>query len=185
LPDHAPLSARPSSLTGGAFSWGLPVGVAVRLAAPIRFDGAAPTASKGSPNAIDVHVGSRVRLRRTLLGMSQEKLGDALGLTFQQVQKYERGANRVGSSRLFDLTRILDVPVSYFFDEMSASTSARSPGDLRGTPEPKPLAFEPDPMAKRETLELVRAYYRITDAPVRKRVFEVAKSLAKADATVS
>jgi transcriptional regulator with XRE-family HTH domain len=112
--------------------------------------------------------------------MSQEKLGDAIGLTFQQVQKYERGANRVGSSRLFDLARVLDVPVSYFFDEMSASTSARSPGRLRGMAEQKPLPFEPDPMAKRETLELVRAYYRITDSRVRKRVFELTKSLANA-----
>ena len=75
-----------------------------------------------SPNPIDVQVGSRVRLRRNMLGLSQEKLGEAIGLTFQQVQKYERGANRVGSSRLFDLARVLDVPVSYFFDEMSAST---------------------------------------------------------------
>ena len=140
------------------------------------------TASQGKPNPVDMHVGSRVRLRRTLLGMSQEKLGDALALTFQQVQKYERGANRVGASRLFDLTRILDVPVSYFFDEMSASTSARSPGQLLGHAAQKPLAFEADPMAKRETLELVRAYYRITDARVRKRVFELTKSLAKADA---
>ena len=142
-------------------------------------------ASKGNPNAIDVHVGSRIRLRRTLLGMSQEKLGDAIGLTFQQVQKYERGANRVSSSRLFDLTRVLDVPVSYFFDEMSASISARSPGRLSGTVEQKPLAFEPDPMVKRETLELVRAYYRLTDARVRTRVFELTKSLAKTGAGAS
>jgi len=132
------------------------------------------------PNPIDVHVGARVRMRRMLLGMSQERLGEAIGLTFQQVQKYERGANRVGSSRLFDLARVLDVPVSYFFDEMSASTSARSPGRLRGMAEQKPLPFEPDPMAKRETLELVRAYYRITDSRVRKRVFELTKSLANA-----
>src|SRR5438477_6388256 len=83
------------------------------------------------PNPIDVHVGGRVRLRRTLLGMSQEKLGDAIGLTFQQVQKYERGANRVSSSRLFDLARVLDVLFAYFFDEMSASTSARSPSQVR------------------------------------------------------
>jgi transcriptional regulator with XRE-family HTH domain len=70
------------------------------------------------PSPIDIHVGSRVRLRRTLLGMSQERLGDALGLTFQQVQKYERGVNRVGASRLFDISRVLDVPISYFFDDM-------------------------------------------------------------------
>ena len=78
----------------------------------------------GVPKPVDVHVGSRVRLRRTMLGMSQEKLGHAIGVTFQQVQKYERGANRVGASRLHEISRILDVPVSYFFDEMSAATAA-------------------------------------------------------------
>ena len=111
----------------------------------------------GIPNPIDVHVGSRVRLRRTLLGLSQEKLGEAIGLTFQQVQKYERGANRIGASRLFDLSRVLDVPIGYFFEDMSDEVAARSPRLIRGlaeTPEP----YEPDPMAKRETLELVRAY---------------------------
>jgi len=73
------------------------------------------TDREGRPSPIDVHVGSRIRLRRTLLGMSQERLGEALGLTFQQVQKYERGVNRVGASRLFDLSRVLDVPISFFF----------------------------------------------------------------------
>src|SRR4051794_36261191 len=77
-------------------------------------------ASKGFPNPIDVHVGNRIRLRRTLLGMSQERLAEQIGLTFQQVQKYERGTNRVSSSRLFDLSRVLDVPIRYFFEEMSA-----------------------------------------------------------------
>src|SRR5512134_3751494 len=72
----------------------------------------------GVPNPVDIHVGSRVRLRRTLLGLSQEKLGEAVGLTFQQIQKYERGANRIGASRLFEFSRILDVPVSFFFDDM-------------------------------------------------------------------
>jgi transcriptional regulator with XRE-family HTH domain len=86
----------------------------------------------GKPNPIDVHVGSRVRLRRTLLGMSQEKLGEAIGLTFQQVQKYERGANRIGSSRLFDLARVLDVPVAYFFEEMTPETAARTPSRIKG-----------------------------------------------------
>ena len=77
----------------------------------------------GRPSPIDVHVGTRIRLRRTLLGMSQEKLGEALGLTFQQVQKYERGVNRVGASRLFDLSRVLDVPISFFFDDLPDSLS--------------------------------------------------------------
>jgi transcriptional regulator with XRE-family HTH domain len=136
-------------------------------------------ASQGFPNPIDVHVGARIRQRRTLLGMSQEKLGEAIGLTFQQVQKYERGANRVGSSRLFDLARVLDVPVSYFFEDMSAGTASKSPSRLRGLTEPKPEPFEPDPLAKRETLELVRAYYRIADPAVRKRVFELTKALGR------
>ena len=82
---------------------------------------------RAGPHPVDVHVGSRIRMRRTLLGMSQEKLGDALALTFQQVQKYERGANRVGASRLFEISQILDVPVSFFFEEMSAETAALTP----------------------------------------------------------
>jgi transcriptional regulator with XRE-family HTH domain len=134
----------------------------------------------GTPNAVDVHVGSRVRLRRTLLGMSQEKLGEAIGLTFQQVQKYERGANRIGASRLFDLSRVLDVPVSFFFEDMPDAVAARSPALARsGTEEQED--FEPDPLAKRETLELVRAYYRIPDPLVRKRLFEMTKALAVAN----
>jgi transcriptional regulator with XRE-family HTH domain len=128
---------------------------------------------------VDIHVGGRVRLRRTLLGMSQEKLGDAIGLTFQQVQKYERGANRIGSSRLYDLSRVLDVPVGFFFDDMPTAVSTRSPAQVRGLAE-EPSTYEPDPMAKRETLELVRAYYKITDPQVRKRLFEMTKALAAA-----
>jgi transcriptional regulator with XRE-family HTH domain len=132
--------------------------------------------ASGKPNPVDVHVGARVRLRRTLLGMSQEKLGEALGLTFQQVQKYERGANRVGASRLFDLSRVLDVPVSFFFDDMSGEVEALSPRLISGLTE-EPASFEADPLTKRETLELVRAYYRITDPQVRRRVLDLAKAL--------
>ena len=131
------------------------------------------------PDPVDVHVGSRVRLRRTLLGMSQEKLGDALGLTFQQVQKYERGANRIGSSRLFQLSKILDVPVSFFFDDMETASAAGA----RGMSDANSVPFEAEQLARRETLELVRAYYRITEPTVRKRIFELVKSVAatKAD----
>lgn len=136
-------------------------------------------ARDGQPNPIDMHVGARLRQRRTLLGMSQERLADSLGITFQQVQKYERGANRVGSSRLFDVARVLDVPVAYFFEEMSAGVASKTPSRLRGLSESRSEPFELDPMAKRETLELVRAYYRITDPVVRKRVFELTKSLGK------
>jgi transcriptional regulator with XRE-family HTH domain len=129
---------------------------------------------------IDVHVGSRVRLRRTLLGMSQEKLGGALGLTFQQVQKYERGVNRIGASRLFDLARVLDVPIGFFFDDMPDSMGG--PGSsfrtrLTGFAETGE-GSEGDTLHKRETLELVRAYYRITEPAVRKRVFDLIKGLA-------
>jgi transcriptional regulator with XRE-family HTH domain len=133
----------------------------------------------GKPNPVDVHVGSRVRLRRTMLGMSQEKLGEAIGLTFQQVQKYERGANRIGASRLFELSRVLDVPVSFFFDDMPTDAAARAARAQGEDGEP----LELDPMAKRETLELVRAYYRINDSGVRKKVFELAKALARAGDT--
>jgi transcriptional regulator with XRE-family HTH domain len=136
-------------------------------------------ASKGFPNPVDVHVGTRVRLRRTLLGLSQEKLGEAIGLTFQQVQKYERGANRVGSSRLYDLSRVLDVPIAYFFDEMPNGVQDKSPSRLMGLAHPPAVEYEPDPMAKRETLELVRAYYRITEPSVRKRLFDLIKSIAR------
>ncbi len=127
-----------------------------------------------APHPIDVHVGSRVRLRRTLLGMSQEKLGEGLGLTFQQVQKYERGVNRIGSSRLYQLARILDVPVSFFFDDIPEAAEGATPG-LREEPV-EPL--ERDPMVKRETLELVRAYYRISEPAARKRLFELTKAMA-------
>jgi transcriptional regulator with XRE-family HTH domain len=127
------------------------------------------------PNPTDVHVGSRVRLRRTLLGMSQEKLGEAIGLTFQQVQKYERGANRVGASRLYDLSRVLDVPVAFFFEEMAPVQPASENAPAGTVPE----RHESDPMMKRETLELVRAYYKIPDQHVRRRLFDLAKALAK------
>lgn len=115
--------------------------------------------------------------------MSQEKLGEAIGLTFQQVQKYERGANRIGASRLFNLSQVLDVPVSFFFDDMPQET-ATAPVLGDEDDEERVVEFEPDPMAKRETLELVRAYYRITDPSVRKRLFELTKAVANNGAGV-
>jgi transcriptional regulator with XRE-family HTH domain len=141
------------------------------------------------PNPIDVHVGKRLRLRRTLLGMSQERLGELLGLTFQQIQKYERGVNRIGSSRLYELGQILDVPVSFFFDDMVGS---RLPGSVNGAL--PGLAEEAASfhrnldgtllLERRETLELVRAYYRISDSQVRKRLFELAKALGNPEAVL-
>jgi len=135
----------------------------------------------GTPNPVDIHVGSRVRLRRTLLGLSQEKLGEAVGLTFQQIQKYERGANRIGASRLFEFSRILDVPVSFFFDDMPDLMSSEEAQSAWGLSDQPHSSLDPDPLTRRETLELVRAYYRIGDPQVRKRLFELAKSLGNAE----
>ena len=122
------------------------------------------TIAEYGPHPVDVHVGGLVRQRRTLVGMSQAGLGKALGLTFQQVQKNERGVNRIGASRLYQLSHILDVPVEYFFEGLEKKASGRSPNDV---------------MAKRETLELVRAYYHIRDPKVRKALFAVTKAMAK------
>ncbi len=133
----------------------------------------------GIPNPVDVHVGARLRQRRTLLGMTQTNLGKALGVGFQQVQKYENGMNRISASRLFALSRLLDVPVEYFFDDMPTAVAASSPAQGGGRTK-KPPRYEPDPMAKRETLELVRAYYKIKDADVRKRLYAMVKTLGAA-----
>jgi transcriptional regulator with XRE-family HTH domain len=131
-------------------------------------------------NAVDLHVGKRVRLRRTLLGMSQEQLGTELNITFQQVQKYERGANRVSASRLWDIGQILDVPINYFFDDMTENTMRSSPRRVSRGSEVVDLSDEQikDPMARRETLELVRTYYTIEKPLVRKRISEMVKSMA-------
>ena len=125
------------------------------------------------PNPVDVRVGARVRLRRNMLGLSQEKLGEAIGLTFQQVQKYERGANRIGASRLYELGGVLGVPVQFFFDETDPVHAP--PVGFAETPQE---GFDSDPMRKRETVELVDAYYGITDVAARRRLFDLAKALA-------
>jgi transcriptional regulator with XRE-family HTH domain len=138
--------------------------------------GARPKIDQPSP--VDVHVGARVRLRRTLLGMSQEKLGNAVGLTFQQIQKYERGANRIGASRLFEMSRILEVPIQFFFDEMASEPAAARYEPAIGEIDHKSELPEQDPIMKRETLELVRAYYRIPEPQIRRRLFDLAKALA-------
>src|SRR4051794_3900434 len=127
------------------------------------------------PNPIDIRVGARLRLRRNMLGLSQEKLGEAIGLTFQQVQKYERGANRIGASRLHELSRVLDMPISFFFDDTDP-VRARATGSF---PEPPTEAFETDRLRKVETLELVQAYFSIEDGRVRRRLLDFAKALAE------
>jgi transcriptional regulator with XRE-family HTH domain len=136
-------------------------------------------ASRCFPDPIDVHVGSRVRLRRTLLGISQVTLAEALGLTFQQVQKYETGANRVSSSRLFDLARKLDVPLLYFFDEMAAGVREQTPSMLMEMKRLPEFRHQTSLMERRETMELVSAYYRIRDSAVRKRVLDLTRTVAE------
>ncbi len=131
------------------------------------------------PVDVDVHVGGRGRLRRTLLGMSQRNLGKALDLTFQQVQKYESGKDRIAASRLYHLSHILDVPLSYFFDDMPPLEEADASGLRGGVQEPT----APGLMDKRETLELVRAYYRIRDPKVRDAIRRMAIALAKGAGT--
>ncbi len=123
------------------------------------------TVAEFGPHPVDVHVGSRVRLRRTLLGMSQTDLAEVLGLTFQQVQKYEKGVNRISASRLYHLSLIFGVPVESFFEEIEEEGSASSPDDV---------------MLTRETMELVRAYYRIRDPEVREALHAMIKATAKA-----
>ena len=130
-------------------------------------------------NAIDIHVGKRVRLRRTLLGMSQEQLGVTLDLTSQQVQKYESGANRISASRLWDISQVLDVTIGYFFEDMSSETKLASPRKVSINLKKIPSEyFESDPVVRRETLELVRTYYSISEPKVRKRLSEIIKSVA-------
>jgi len=158
------------------------------MASPQTVMKAAPERAESTPNPIDIHVGLRLRQRRTLLGMSQEKLGEMLGLTFQQVQKYERGSNRICASRLYHLSWALDVPVSYFFDEMPAEIDARLSGQKQaessspaGFAEDTQSRFDDDPMARKETMDLVRAYYSISDTGVRRRILDLARTLAKAE----
>jgi transcriptional regulator with XRE-family HTH domain len=126
-------------------------------------------------NAMDVHVGTRVRLRRMLLGMSQEKLGEQLGLTFQQVQKYEKGVNRIGAGRLYDLGQVLGVPIQFFYEQ--------APGAIldQGFAEQPADSYVVDFLSSREGLELNKAFVRITDPRVRRSILDLVRSLAGED----
>ncbi len=137
-------------------------------------------------NAIDVHVGARLRTRRTLLGLSQTVVGDAIGITFQQLQKYESGDNRISASRLYYLSQISDVDTAYFFDGMEQATQNESPALLsrrKSTRSPKKPTKSEDPLIKRETLELVRAYYKISDPKIRDHVRKLFQSVSDASKT--
>ncbi|HET7413983.1 MAG TPA: helix-turn-helix transcriptional regulator [Pararhizobium sp.] len=128
--------------------------------------------NKKKPNPIDVHVGSRIRLRRTMLGMSQEKLGDSLGITFQQIQKYEKGTNRVGASRLQNISAILNVPVAFFFED--------APGDAgggAGLAESSSPNYVVDFLSSSEGLQLNRAFVKIQDPKVRRKIVDLVKAL--------
>jgi transcriptional regulator with XRE-family HTH domain len=135
---------------------------------------------KNVANEIDVHVGQRVRSRRMFKGISQERLGEKLGLTFQQIQKYERGINRIGASRLYEIARVLDVPIGYFFDDMPEHVAAlvRTGGDARAGWEQVPT-FDPDVLASRETAVLLRAFGRIREPEVRRRTLELLRVLGE------
>jgi len=123
------------------------------------------------PDPVDIHVGKRIRERRSNIGMSQDRVADGIGVSFQQVQKYENGANRVGASRLWQLARILDVGVMFFYGD-------DDPAVASGFAEPPPEGFDSDPLRRRETRELVNAYFDIADPALRRRFFEMAKTLA-------
>ena len=129
--------------------------------------------NKKKPNPIDVHVGSRVRLRRNMLGMSQEKLGEALGITFQQIQKYEKGANRVGASRLQAIATVMNVPVSFFFEDAPGESGAV----IRGLSEEGSTAYVVDFLNSAEGLQLNRAFVKISDPKVRRKIIDLVKSL--------
>ena len=129
---------------------------------------------KKTPDPIDVHVGSRVRLRRMLIGMSQEKLGEALNLTFQQIQKYEKGANRIGASRLFRISQLLGVSVQFFFDDIAPEIAGKAAGFAETEPSPMVMDFVSTP----EGIQLNRAFSQIDSPNVRRRIVDLAKALA-------
>jgi transcriptional regulator with XRE-family HTH domain len=132
--------------------------------------------AKKAPNPIDKHVGSRVRMRRMMLSMSQEKLGDALGLTFQQVQKYEKGTNRIGASRLQQIANILQVPVSFFFEG-----APHLPGHIGGMGEAPSPAYVSDFLATSDGLSLTKAFMRIKNSKLRRRIVDLVEQIAGED----
>ncbi len=132
------------------------------------------------PHPIDIHVGGRVRLRRTMLGMSQDKLAESLGLTFQQIQKYEKGVNRIGASRVFEISRILSVPIQFFYDDYDIDTG-RSYGFAESGPDDGASMMEL--LNSPEGVQLCKHFASITDPKIRKRVLELVKSLSDGDGT--
>jgi len=131
-----------------------------------------------TPNPIDIHVGSRVRLRRMMIGMSQERLGEKLNLTFQQVQKYEKGANRIGASRLFTIASILDVPVQFFFEDMPGEVTENLPGaPAEGMKEPDQTEYVMGFVSSAEGLQLNTAFSKIDNVETRRKIVDLVKTL--------
>jgi transcriptional regulator with XRE-family HTH domain len=128
--------------------------------------------NKKKPNPIDIHVGGRIRLRRNMLGLSQEKLGESLGITFQQIQKYEKGTNRVGASRLQAIASILEVPVAFFFEDAPGGPAAE------GLSEESQTTYVVDFLSSTEGLRLNRAFVRISDPKVRAKIIDLVRALA-------
>lgn len=131
---------------------------------------------------VDVHVGKRLRQKRTIMGMSQETLGKAIGVTFQQIQKYERGINRMGASRLYHFAKLLGVQVSYFFDGYGDHDLGES-GEVYGIAEPEMVPFDFEQVSSRETMDIMRAYYKIKNPAVRKRIADLVKAVADENAS--
>lgn len=131
------------------------------------------------PNPVDIYVGKRLRLRRTILGLSQQALGKEAGITFQQIQKYERGVNRVGASRLHRFSNVLDVPINFFFDGYDGKTEDNENLFYGMADSKKQDDFSYNQMSSRETMEMMRMYYKINDAQVRRRIFDLVKSLSE------
>ena len=134
---------------------------------------------KGRANSIDEHVGLRLRQRRSLMGISQEKLAEAVGVTFQQIQKYENGANRISASRLFQFSQILDVPVNFFFDTFGGIKLASVAQGLADNDQDDFSGQPDDLMQQKETIDLIRVYYSIKNPKVRKDLFKLVKSMAE------
>lgn len=134
--------------------------------------------TKGTPDPVDIHVGQRLRVRRSLLGLSQEKLAESIGLTFQQIQKYERGLNRISAGRLYKFSQILQVPITYFFEKIGHEEGALKPAMGMSDKDQDPIVSD-DMMNSKETLDLVRAYYAIQDENIRDDIFKFIKSMAE------
>ncbi|MHC1546941.1 helix-turn-helix domain-containing protein [Phyllobacterium sp. K27] len=135
--------------------------------------------NKKSPNPVDVHVGARIRLRRNMIGLSQEKLGESLGITFQQIQKYEKGMNRVGASRLQAIANVLNVPVTFFFDDMPGQSDKP-----RGFEEENETTYVVGFLNSSEGIQLARAFAKIGDAKIRRKVLDLVRTLGQEDDAV-